>query len=138
VIYLLDADMVNYLLKGIAPVPEHYALALLAGAEFGLAGVVHYELKRHLLLKNATRVLARYENLVSKWEHVDVVGPDWDRASFLWAERHRAGKPIEDADLLIAVAAGKIGATLVTNNLRHYQDLGVPLVNWAAGPPSIS
>jgi tRNA(fMet)-specific endonuclease VapC len=45
--------------------------------------------------------------------------------------RHRDGKPIEDADLLIAISARQAGATIVTNNTRHFDGLGIPVVNWA-------
>jgi predicted nucleic acid-binding protein len=59
-----------------------------------------------------------------------VEADDWRTAADLWASRHRAGKPITDSDLLIAVSALKSGATLATNNLRHFDDLGLSLETW--------
>jgi predicted nucleic acid-binding protein len=33
-------------------------------------------------------------------------------------------------DLLIAVTALKAGAILVTNNVNHFNNIGIPLENW--------
>ncbi|MBI3947438.1 MAG: hypothetical protein HY321_16060 [Armatimonadetes bacterium] len=43
----------------------------------------------------------------------------------------RAGWPIADSDLLIAVCALQAGAMLVTNNAEHFEGLGVTVENWA-------
>jgi len=61
-----------------------------------------------------------------------VTRADWQAAAKLWAELHRTGRSTEDRDLLIAISALKEQATLVTNNTRHFEGLGVPLVNWSA------
>lgn len=96
-----------------------------------LSPVVHYEVVRYLKLKNSLRVLREYNVLAATWERLEVVGSDWETASDLWAARHRAGAPITDADLLVAVTALKTGATLVTNNINHFGGLGLTLENWA-------
>lgn len=49
--------------------------------------------------------------------------------------RHRltsSGQPIGAHDILIAAHAVSLGATLVTNNHRHFSRIGDPLVteNW--------
>jgi tRNA(fMet)-specific endonuclease VapC len=132
VTYLLDADTVNYLLKTRSPVKERFREATGAGASFVLSVIVHYQITRYLKLKAATRVQQFYVTLVSNWQLVGMDASDWDTAADLWAQRHRVGKPIEDADLLIAVAALKTGATLVTNNTRHFSDLGLAMENWTS------
>jgi predicted nucleic acid-binding protein len=53
-------------------------------------------------------------------------------AANLWAEIHRTGRSTDDRDLLIAISALKEEAMLVTNNTRHFEGLGIPLVDWAA------
>jgi predicted nucleic acid-binding protein len=91
---------------------------------------------RYLMLKGATRVEQFYANLVANWFPVELLRQDWDTAADLWAQRHRQGKPIQDADLLIAVAALKTGACLVTNNTRHFDGLGVIVDNWMLSNPT--
>src|SRR5438045_244371 len=109
-IYLLDADILNYLLKNMSPVTQRFREATRLGAGFVLSVTVHYQVSRYLKLKGASRVEQFYANLVANWLPVELNRQDWDTAADLWAQRHRAGKPIQDADLLIAVAALKAGA----------------------------
>lgn len=54
-------------------------------------------------------------------------------AGRLAAERRRAGRPVEIRDIEIAGVAIARKATLATRNLRHFEGLGVDLVDpWAA------
>jgi tRNA(fMet)-specific endonuclease VapC len=128
--YLLDAETVNYLLKRVEPVTRRFETAAATGADFYLSRIVDYQITRYLKLKNAARLQRFYSELTAPWLAVDLVVDDWAYAADLWAARHRAGRPIEDADLLIAVAALKVGAVLVTNNTRHFQNLGLTVENW--------
>lgn len=116
------------------PVKDRYRAAAQAGARFALSVVVNYEVVRYLRLRGSTRMERDYHSLVSNWTLVELTSADWDTAADLWVARHRKGRPIEDADLLIAVTALKAGAVLVTNNTRHYADLGLTLENWMASP----
>jgi predicted nucleic acid-binding protein len=45
------------------------------------------------------------------------------------ADRQRAGRPIEMRDIQIAGIAAARKATLATRNLRHFEGLGLALVN---------
>jgi predicted nucleic acid-binding protein len=130
VTYLLDADTLNYLLKSLSPVTERFREAATAGAEFVLSDVVHFQITRYLKLKGATRIERFYSRLTSGWKLAALEWADWDTAADLWASRHRQGSPIQDADLLIAVMALKAGATLVTNNTRHFEGIGLTVENW--------
>ena len=129
---LLDTNTLSYILKGRAVVLERLERAIRAECTFLLGSVAHYELIRYLDLKRASRLLRLYQELVSTWEPCDLSFDDWVEAARLWAERHRAGRAISDLDLLLAVLARKHGAVLVTSNLRHFDDLGIPLEDWTA------
>jgi predicted nucleic acid-binding protein len=55
-----------------------------------------------------------------------------DAAGALAADRRRAGRPIEIRDVLIAGIAIARKATLATRNTRHFQGIGLSLVDpWA-------
>lgn len=129
--YLLDTDTVNYLLKDRPLVSEHFHAAVLAGDDFILSPVVHYEVTRYLRLRGMRGAARAYANLIAAWGKMDLAGDDWDLAADLWADRHRAGRLIEDSDLLIAVCALRTGAVLVTNNGDHFEGLGLNIENWA-------
>jgi predicted nucleic acid-binding protein len=129
--FLPDTDTVNYVLKGKGPARRRLQAAAAAGEKFALSPVVHYEVTRYLKLKQADRVLRLYEALIADWHRVELTAVDWDRAAELWSARHRAGAPITDSDLLIAVSALGSGSILVTNNDRHFANLGLHIDNWA-------
>ena len=129
--YIVDTNTLNYIIKKIDPAIRRYEEALAAGHTFHLSMVVHYEVTRYLKLKEAAKLQRFYEELISTWRHIPLDFADWNAAATTWALRHRAGKPIEDADLLIAVEALKVGAVLVTNNVSHFDALGLTIENWA-------
>jgi toxin FitB len=53
-------------------------------------------------------------------------------AALLAAERQKAGRPVDMRDTQIAGIALARHATLATRNVRHFQDLKVPVVDpWA-------
>jgi toxin FitB len=59
--------------------------------------------------------------------------PAAETAAALAAERRRSGRPIEIRDVQIAGIAKARRATLATRNTRHFEALGIQLVDpWAA------
>jgi|SRR6185295_3543357 len=127
---LIDSNTVSYILREQEPVLSRFIGTLGSDNVFVSSDVVDYEIRRYLVLKGATRQLQRYEALSLDWLPISLTRNDWRAAAKLWAEIHRAGRSIEDRDLLIAISALKEQATLVTNNIRHFKGLGVPLLNW--------
>jgi predicted nucleic acid-binding protein len=56
-----------------------------------------------------------------------------EHAALLMEARHRAGRPRELRDTMIAGIALAQRATLATRNVRHFDDLSVPVVDpWQA------
>jgi len=130
--WVLDTNILSYLLRSHASVRGRFNAARQAtDALLVLSPVVDYEVRRYLLLKGATRNLAQYEALTAQWVEPPFYGAHRQQAAALWAERHRRGQPIEDADLLIAVTALRQDATLVTNNTGHFTGLGLRLEDWS-------
>lgn len=67
---------------------------------------------------------------------VRVLPWDADAADWYAEVRHQligSGQPIGEMDMMIAAHALSAGATLVTNNRRHFERIEAPLVveNWA-------
>ena len=77
------------------------------------------------------RRLARwFEQLMAIPPKVVVVDEQVARvAGRLRAEREQAGRMVPQADLLVAACALSTGRTLVTRNVKHFVDCGVPLFN---------
>jgi tRNA(fMet)-specific endonuclease VapC len=130
--FLIDSNIISYVLREREPVLSRLTEALSTDNVFVSSDIVDYEVRRYLMLKDAKRQLARYEELSRDWLPMSLTRDDWRAAAKLWAELHRAGRSIEDRDLLIAISALKGQAVLVTHNVRHFEGLGIPLVDWAA------
>nr|WP_245232442.1 PIN domain-containing protein [Thiorhodococcus minor] len=129
---MLDTNILSYLMRGSSTVRANFdRTAESAGSQFVLSPVVDYEIRRYLLLKGATRNLAQYQALTSTWLTPTFDTAHWEHAITLWSERHRIGKPIADADLLIAVTALRQDAALITNNSAHFEGLGLRLEDWS-------
>lgn len=126
---MLDTDTVSFALRGIGAVGAHLArrrpselcmsAITLAGLRFGAA-------------KRGSKKIERAINafLVG----VDVLPFDGDAAGrfgVVAAALAGAGAPIGQMDTLIAAHALSVGATLVTNNERHFSKVtGLKLDNW--------
>jgi tRNA(fMet)-specific endonuclease VapC len=132
VLYLLDTDMASYIIKSRSARIEQKLVTMLP-SELAISAVTQselmYGLKRlpanHALQTTVRQFLTIIRVLA--WE------PD---AADRYAEiRHHlitTGQPIGEMDMMIAAHALALGATLVTNNIRHYQRIPGALIleNW--------
>ena len=92
--------------------------------------IVWYEIRRGLLARDAHRQMEQFEKMFVTFEWQDFTPADWSLASDLWAQRRTQGRPISDADLLIAVFARSRNAVLATDNEKDFEGLGVTIENW--------
>jgi len=129
--YVLDTNILSYLLQGKQPIIDRLAEAANSDAAIFLCPVVRYEIRRGLLDKGATTQLKRFERLAADLIWAEFERPMWDEAANSWAACKRMGRSYQDADLLIAAYARTLRATVVTND-SHFEDFDVPLENWAA------
>jgi tRNA(fMet)-specific endonuclease VapC len=132
-LYMLDTDIASYIIKRRAPEidaklveiePSRICVSVITCAE------LLYGLKRlspeHKLHQGVRQFLKIVRVLF------------WDResAAFYADIRHRlvsSGEPIGELDMMIAAHSIAVTATLVTNNIRHYERIRAPLIleNWA-------
>jgi tRNA(fMet)-specific endonuclease VapC len=146
VLYLLDADTVIFMLRGLkAPARQRArrdkALALVArcreaqskGDEVGLSAVTVSELEFGAYHSgNYDAESAAVRKLLAPFEVLDYDGvtcpPHYGRVRH---ELEQAGQAIGAMDLLIAAHALALAATLVTNNLAHFQRIsGLSVTRW--------
>lgn len=134
-IYLLDTNILIYLVKNQPPVIAQRVDALLEDARLCMSFVTWAE-----LLKGAERstrkpeVLRRLEALARQ---VNVLYPAGPAICQHYAEQFmrlkQAGTPIGANDLWIACHALAERATLVTNNAREFQRVeGLRMEDWMA------
>lgn len=85
--------------------------------------------RRRRLEEAFTRALEEdFENRVAIFDR-----PAAEAAARLAAERRRAGRPVEIRDVQIAGIATARKASLATRNLKHFEELGLDLIDpWSA------
>lgn len=98
-------------------------------ASFGLAAM--QDGRRKVALQQAFEALVA-EDLDYRVATFDVAAAEC--AAELAAQRKRQGRPVDIRDTFIAGIALSHGATIATRNVRHFEDLTVPVVDpWQYG-----
>jgi len=137
--YLLDTTIISCLLKRRADAQrmnDRLQSLLRQNALVLLSPIVFYELSRLLYQKQAKAQLDFLENLVACLKWTDLDKTTWTLAAQFWAKCRQKGTPTGDgnngldADVLIAAQAKEHDAIVVTDNVRHFQYLGVNYESW--------
>ncbi|PJJ58598.1 type II toxin-antitoxin system VapC family toxin [Hymenobacter chitinivorans] len=136
--YLLDTNICVHFLRG-----EHQLDKKLAA--IGLAKCFLSEITIAELLFGAANSApvwqVRQHQQITEFrelfaEQVLPIGPTLEIFAAQKAHLRRAGRPIDDFDILIGCTALTHSLTLVTRNTRHFTNLsGLQLENWIDTPP---
>lgn len=130
-LYMLDTNIVSYLLEGNETVRERL-FAILPGNEVELPEVVYYETMRGLLAVNAKSKLERFEAFCTLFPVRYMTKYSLFCAARVYADLRKKGALIEDADIFIGACALSNGAVLATNNEKHLGRIdGLRIENWA-------
>jgi tRNA(fMet)-specific endonuclease VapC len=96
-----------------------------------VAPIAYYEVKRGLLAVNALKSLSELDNFCRAFGIGKLDNNILDDAAEIWAMHKKAGKPRDDADILIAAFCKTNGFTLVTRNTKHFNTIsGLNAQNW--------
>ncbi|MEL6459003.1 MAG: type II toxin-antitoxin system VapC family toxin [Cyanobacteria bacterium J06621_15] len=130
--YLLDTNIVSYILK-IRNLAVNRKLEEVrrSGEEVFISCITYYEIKRGLLALNATRQLADFSSFFQIYpilylDNVEIL----ETACRIHADLKKKGRPIQDADVLIAATAITRGLVLVSNDSDMGRVEGINLENW--------
>ena len=130
---LLDTDTSSYAIRGASATLDA-ALAAAAPGSLAISAVTRAELMFGLEKRGNPRALVQL--IQSFLDRVTVLPWDAaaaDRYAKLRAQLERAGTPIGQFDTMIAAHALALGAVLVTNNRKHFQQVkSLTLENWYA------
>jgi len=133
-LYMLDTDTASYLIKGKSRSLKE-RLEMLAPSSICISVMTRAELQHGLKRLPADH---RLHLAVRQFLKIVRILP-WDSEAADWyAEiRHQivgSGQTIGEMDMMIAAHALSVAATLVTNNLRHFERVEAPLMleNWVS------
>ena len=130
-LYTLDTNAVSQLLNGNRNVLGHLQNALADGDEVVLNAICYYEIRRGLVLPRFQKKLAAFDRFIDAYGVLSLDELALDEAVTIYQDLRSKGTLIEDADLLIGAIAIANGATLITNNTKHFQRIqGILLEDW--------
>ncbi len=131
--YLLDSNIVSYILKKNATVDNKLREVTRRGEEVFISCITYYEIKRGLLSINATRQLAEFKQFFEKYtilllDDLEIL----EKACEIHVDLKRRGLMIQEQDILIAATAITRGLILVSNDSDLLRVSGIILENWAS------
>lgn len=129
--YLLDTNIVSYILKRNLTLDRKLREVNRSGDEVFISCITFFEVKRGLLAINATRQLADFDTFVRKYDilfldDIEII----EKACEIHAALKIKGTPIQEADVLIAATAITRGLILVSNDSDLLRVDGINLQNW--------
>lgn len=132
-LHMLDTDIASYIIKGRSPKVEE-RLAAIEPSMICLSVITRAE-----LLYGLKRLPPGHRLHIGVRQFLKIVRVlpwDADAADFYAEIRHQlvtSGQPIGELDMMIAAHSLAVGAVLVTNNTRHFQQVSAALMleNWS-------
>ncbi|AFY56079.1 putative nucleic acid-binding protein, contains PIN domain [Rivularia sp. PCC 7116] len=129
--YLLDTNIVTYILKKNLTLNNKLRQVTRYGEEVFISCITYYEVKRGLLALNATRQLADFHQFCIDYDvlyldDLEII----ETACRIHADLKKKGRPIQDADVLIAATAITRGLILVSNDSDMGRVEEIELENW--------
>jgi len=130
--YIIDTNIITALMKNHDNVKTKAQEVILTGNNIFINGISYYEIKRGLLLNDAYKQMDFFEKICIQFDLLffDKVNI-FDKAAEIWADLKEEGFTIEDADILIASIAHSMNSVLVTDNVKHFENIEDLIIeNW--------
>jgi len=130
-IYALDSNIISFYLKGNVAVIKNMEEAINGDHTLVIAPIAYYEVKRGLMLINAAKQLRKLESLCELFPVGELGDYLLEEAANLYVQERKAKRNTEDADIFIAAFCLHNDYILVTDNMKHFQNIGgLHTVNW--------
>jgi tRNA(fMet)-specific endonuclease VapC len=128
---LIDTNIVSAFMRGNPQVIRKTEEYLEKHDTLTISVITYYEIMRGIkALSNENKIKAFHEFMSAcNIEELDLLIAE--KAADIYDELRRAGKLVEDADILIAATAMKHGMIVVTDNIEHFKRIrGLKVENW--------
>ncbi|MFZ0242714.1 MAG: type II toxin-antitoxin system VapC family toxin [Desulfobacterales bacterium] len=128
--YLLDTDIVIYSLKGHATVKKNLERNRRVALKISIITLMELYYGAYKSQQVAGN-LAKIKRIEDSLEIIHLGRESSEIFAMLKAGLEKAGTPLDDFDLILAVCALSHDLVLVTNNLKHFERIeGLKLENW--------
>ena len=130
-VYALDTNIVSYYLREDNTIVSKFNEILQNGNKIAIPPFVYYEVKRGLETINAVKKLTVFETICSIAISNVIKKDTLDIAVKIYTDLCKKGKIVEDSDLFIAACCIQNDYILVTNNVKHFENIaGLTIENW--------
>ena len=132
-LFLLDTNIASFIIRSGSPAVDAHPLGAPEGSLF-ISAITRAELQYGVQKKpDATRLAGLVSDFLLRVPTLPWLEETADAYGALRAALERLGKPIGNLDTLIAAHALALGAVLVTNNRKHFEQVpGLTWEDWAA------
>ncbi len=128
---LLDTDILSAVMRKEPNVRRKARSYLAEHRRFTFSIITRYEILRGLKAKRAVKQTDAFNRLCVRSVILPITDEIIEKASEIYADLHRRGELIGDADILIAATALANGLGVVTNNEGHFRRVsGLAVANW--------
>lgn len=128
---IVDSDILSAILRRQQPAYQNLKDYEIDHEELALSAMTRYEIMRGLTIKNATTQIINFNFFCDRNKVLSIDDAVLNRATLIYADLHRRGKLIGDADIIIAATALVHGLTLATHNLKHFERIpGLRIEQW--------
>ena len=130
--YALDTNTISYWLQKNMVVAERLNRAIRQGETVIIPPATYYEIRRGFKHKAAPGKEFAFSLMCQSYAIGEMNLAAWEKAADIYAYTRKTGNPIDDTDILIAAFCIVNGYTLVTSNIKHFENVaGLQFVNWA-------
>jgi predicted nucleic acid-binding protein len=130
-VYALDSNIVSFYLRGNRAVIENIEKTISEDHSIVITPIAYYEVKRGLLLIDATKLIKKFEAFCSLFPVGKFGDYLLEDAITIYVREKKEKRNLEDADILIAAFCLHNNYILVTDNAKHFKNIkGLHTVNW--------
>jgi tRNA(fMet)-specific endonuclease VapC len=128
----LDTNILSYYFSGNIKIREKILESLNKNEQICLTAINVYEILKGFRWRKNKRKEEIFKEFLKKVTVFTVDDEAINTASDIYADLRRSGKTVGDADILIAAIVISNEGILITNNMKHYEDINqLKLDNWA-------
>jgi len=130
-VYALDSNIVSFYLRGNHTVIGNIEKAIGEEHSIVITPIAYYEVKRGLLLIDATKQIKKFEDFCSLFPVGKFSDYLLEDAITIYVQERKEKRNTEDADIFIAAFCLHNNYILVTDNTKHFKNIkGLNTVNW--------
>jgi len=131
-VFALDTNIIIKYLRNDVNVIQNFRNAVVTNHDIVIPQAVSYEIYRGFRLVTAAKKKANFDILLQDCKIVEMDVPSWKRAEMIYENLYRKGFTVGELDMLIAAYCLTHGCTIVTNNIKDFENIdGLLITDWS-------